>query len=363
MAVFGSPSFTLHRQVAFCNDPKIGLRAIVAIHDTTFGPALGGCRMWPYASEDEAVEDVLRLARGMTYKAALAGIALGGGKSVIIGDPAHDKSEALFRSFGGFVAGFGGRYIVAEDVGTSVADMQIVHGVTEHVRGIPETGGGDPSPVTAFGVYHGVRAAVRHRLGRDSLAGVSVAVQGLGHVGMELCRRLADAGATLTVADIDTRAVAAARAALPVTAVEPDAIIGMKADVFAPCALGAVLNDETIPRLEAAVVAGAANNQLAEDRHGAMLRERGILYAPDYAINAGGLINIAHEGEGYDRERALADAASIYDTLLGLFARADREDLPTNATADGIAEERVLSRWDWRPGASEVAGDRGSPGS
>ncbi len=350
MAVFASPSFTLHRQVIFCNDPKIGLRAIVAIHDTTFGPALGGCRMWPYGSEDEAVEDVLRLARGMTYKASLAGIALGGGKSVIIGDPARLKSEALLESFGRFIADLGGRYIVAEDVGTSVADMQIVRRETEHVRGIPESGGGDPSPVTAFGVYHGVRAAVRYRLGREALAGVRVAVQGLGHVGMALCRRLVEDGAEVTVADIDPEAVGEARKALPVRSVEPDAIVGLNADVFAPCALGAVLNDETVPRLDVSVVAGAANNQLAEDRHGAMLRARGILYAPDYAINAGGLINIAHEGADYDRARALAEARGIYDTLLELFARADREDLPTNETADRIAEERVLSRWDWRPG-------------
>ena len=356
MAVFASPSFTLHRQVIFCNDPKIGLRAIIAVHDTTFGPALGGCRMWPYGSEDEAVEDVLRLARGMTYKASLAGIALGGGKSVIIGDSAREKSAALFESFGRFVAGLGGRYIVAEDVGTSVADMQTVRRQTEHVRGIPETGGGDPSPVTAFGVYHGVRAAVRHRLGRDTLAGVRVAVQGLGHVGMELCRRLADDGADLTVADINPETVRSALAALPARAVEPDDIVGLKADVFAPCALGAGLNDDTIPRLEVSVVAGAANNQLAEDRHGAMLRARGILYAPDYAINAGGLINIAHEGADYDRKRALADAAGIYDTLMELFARADREDRPTNETADRIAEERVLSRWDWRPDGSRRPG-------
>ncbi len=351
MAVFTSPSFTLHRQVVFCNDPEIGLRAIIAIHDTTFGPALGGCRMWPYSSEEEAVEDVLRLARGMTYKASLAGIALGGGKSVIIGDPAQLKSEALFESLGRFVAGLSGRYIVAEDVGTSVADMQIVRRETEHVRGIPETGGGDPSPVTAFGVYHGVRAAVRYRLGRETLAGVRVTVQGLGHVGMELCHLLVDDGAELTVTDINPDTVRAALAALPMRAIEPDAIIGVAADVFAPCALGGGLNDETIPRLEVSVVAGAANNQLAEDRHGAMLRARGILYAPDYAINAGGLINISYEGADYHREHALADAAGIYNTLLELFARADREDLPTNETADRIAEERVLSRWDWRPEA------------
>jgi len=274
MPVFGSPSFTLHRQVAFCNDPKVGLRAIIAIHDTTLGSALGGCRMWPYGSEDEAVEDVPRLARGITYKAAL-----GGGKSVIIGDPARDKSAAMFESFGRFVAGLGGRYIVAEDVGTSVADLQIVHRETEHVRGIPETGGGDPSPVTAFGVYHGVRAAVRHRLGRHSLAGVRVAVQGLGHVGLELCRRLAADGAELTVADIDPQAVRAVAAAQAVCAVESGAIIGMTADVFAPCALGAVLDDDTIPRLDVSVVAGVANNQLAEDRHGAMLRARHPLRA------------------------------------------------------------------------------------
>ena len=331
------------------------MRSIIAIHDTTFGPALGGCRMWPYGSEDEAVEDVLRLARGMTYKAALAGIALGGGKSVIIGDPAREKSEALFESFGRFVAGLGGRYIVAEDVGTSVADMQAVRRETEHVRGIPETGGGDPSPVTAFGVYHGVRAAVRHRLGRATLAGVRIAVQGLGHVGMELCRRLAADGADLTVSDINREAVEAALAALPARAVEPDEIVGLEADVFAPCAMGAGLSDETVPRLQVSVVAGAANNQLAEDRHGAMLRARGILYAPDYAINAGGLINISHEGGSYDRARALAEAAGIYDTLTELFVRADREDLPTNETADRIAEERVMSRWDWRPDGSRPA--------
>ena len=350
MTVFGARSFTLHREVVFCNDPQVGLRAIIAIHDLTFGPALGGLRIYPYATEQDAIEDVLRLARAMTYKTALAGLALGGGKAVIIADPRTDKSEPLLRAFGRFVDELGGRYIAAEDVGSSVADMRIIRAETPHVRGTPETGGGDPSPVTAFGVYHGIRAAVKHKLGRDDLSGIHVAVQGLGHVGWALCRRLADDGARLSVTDIDAAALNRATAELGASAVAPDQIMRIEAEVFAPCALGAVLDDETIPALKVAIVAGAANNQLAHDRHGAMLHERGVLYVPDYAINAGGIINAFYEGPDYDREQALAHTARLYDTLLELFARADAEGLPTNETADRLAEERVLSQWNWRPG-------------
>ncbi len=350
MTVFDSASFTLHREVVFCNDPSVGLRAIIAIHDLTFGPALGGLRIFPYPTEDEAIEDVLRLARGMTYKTALARLALGGGKAVIIADPKTDKSEPLLRSFGCFVDSLRGRYITAEDVGSSVTDMQVIRKETHHVRGIPETGGGDPSPVTAFGVYQGIRAAAKHKLHLDSLAGLRIAVQGLGHVGLALCRRLTDDGARITATDIDGAVLDAAANELGLAPVAPDEIVRIEADVFAPCALGAVLNDETIPELRVSIVAGAANNQLEADRHGAMLHGRGILYVPDYAINAGGIINAFYEGPDYDRQRALAHAARIYETLLELFARAEAQAIPTNEMADRIAEERVLSQWDWRPG-------------
>ena len=244
----------------------------------------------------------------------------------------------------------GGRYITAEDVGSSVADRRIIGHETPHVRGTLETGGGDPSPVTAFGVYQGVRAAVKHKLGRDDLSGIHVAVQGLGHVGAALCRRLADDGTRLTIADIDTGSRDRVAAELSASVVAPDEIMRIEADVFAPCALGAVLNDKTIPEFKVAIVAGAANNQLAEDRHGASLHKRGIHYVPDYAINAGGIINIFYEGPSYDREQAMPHTARLYETLLELFARAQAEGLPTNETADHLAEERVLSQWDWRPG-------------
>jgi leucine dehydrogenase len=340
MSIFESAEYCEHDQVVFCRDRAAGLFAIIAIHDRTLGPAVGGCRMWPYDSEAEAIRDVLRLSRGMTYKNAMAGLPLGGGKSVILGDPRRDKSEALLRAFGRFVEGLGGRYIAAEDVGFSVEDIEVVGRETGHVAGL-ESGGaasGDPSPFTAYGVLSGMRAAVEHRLARKSLEGVRVAVQGLGHVGVYLCRLLHEAGASLVVADVDAgrvRQVVAEVGARPVAA---DVIHAQDVDVFAPCALGAVLDDTTIPQLRVAVVAGAANNQLAEPAHAAMLAERGVLYAPDYVINAGGIINICGELSGdYDRERVRERVAAVYDTLMRVFRAADEEGRDTAAVADSMA--------------------------
>ncbi len=350
MTVFSAPGFAGHEQVAFFADAATGLRAIVAIHDTRLGPALGGCRFWPYPDDEAALHDVLRLARGMTYKSALAGLPLGGGKSVIIGDPRTAKTPELLTTFGRCVERLGGLYIVAEDVGTTTADMAVIRQATRHVAGL--TGpdySGDPSPATAFGVFEGIRAAVRHRLRRHDLAGVHVVVQGLGAVGRKLSERLAAAGARLTVSDIDAARTAAAERELGATVVPPDAVLDVAADVFAPCALGGIIDDETVARLRVAVVAGSANNQLAESRHGAALAARGILYAPDYVINAGGVINVAHEplgrpGRRYDRERAFAQVAAIGPTLAAIFERAAREGLPTDVVADHIAEERLQNR-------------------
>jgi leucine dehydrogenase len=299
--------------------------------------------MWPYRTTDEALVDVLRLSEGMTYKAAVAGLALGGGKAVIVGDPKRDKTEALLRAHGRFVDTLCGRYITAEDVGISVADMEVVHMETRWVTGIQSTahGSGDPSPATAYGVYHGIRASCKWKLGSDDLAGVRIAVQGTGHVGYHLCEDLAAEGAVLTVTDIDDARVRRAVEDFGARAVAPDAIYDVECDVFAPCALGAILNDETIPRLTCQVVAGAANNQLAEDRHGDRLEELGILYAPDYVINAGGLINVYGEIAGYDLATAKEKAAEIYDTLLSIFRIAEEEKIPTYRAADRLAQQRL----------------------
>lgn len=340
MSVFEHKEFDGHEQVVFCHDPASGLKSIIAIHNTNRGPALGGCRMWPYASEAEALTDVLRLARGMTYKSALAGLAYGGGKSVIIGDPRRDKSEALFRAMGRAVDSLGGRYTVAEDVGISVPDVEIMGRETAHIAGIPERGAGDPSPATAYGVYMGIRAAARHRLGVDSLKGLRVAVQGVGHVGYYLCRHLAAEGAEVIVADIAQDSLDRAVREFDARVVAPAQIAAAAADVYAPCALGATINDATLPLLKAKIVAGSANNQLAEPRHGEALRQRGILYAPDYVINAGGVIVISHEGPGYDKADAFAHVARIHDTLLEIFRRADAANLATSVAADRLAEER-----------------------
>ena len=343
MSVFSSRSFDEHEQVLFCRDAATGLRAIIAVHSTALGPALGGCRFWDYGAEGAALEDVLRLSKGMTYKNAMAGLSHGGGKSVIMGDPARDGSAALMRAFGRHIGSLSGRYIAAEDVGTSPADMEEIARETSHVAGRAGRSG-DPSPVTARGVLAGIRAAAAHRFGGDGLDGVRVAVQGLGSVGMALAGHLHEAGAKLTVTDISEARVAEAAARFGATASDLEGIYDAAADIFAPCALGAVLNDGTVPRLRAGIVAGAANNQLAEDRHGEALRARGILYAPDYVINAGGVINVACEVAGpYDRDAALAKVSAIGPTLAEVFRRAEAEGLPTNAVADMIARERLAS--------------------
>jgi leucine dehydrogenase len=351
MSVFSSPHFDDHEEVLFCRDADTGLNAIIAVHDTTLGAGLGGCRFWAYGNEDEALADVLRLSRGMTYKAALAGTGRGGGKSVIIGDARALGSPDLFRALGRFVDGLGGSYIIAEDVGTSPADMAFVRETTRHVAGL-EGASGDPSPATALGTFVGIRAALAHVHGDGNLRGCRVAVQGLGHVGYDLCRRLHEAGADLIVADIREDAVARAVAEFGAVAVNVDRIVSADADVFAPCALGAVIDDATLPTLKARIVAGSANNQLAEDRHGDELAARGVLYAPDYVINAGGIINIAHEGTGYDRAAAFAHVAQIAETLTALFRRADAEGVAPHRMADRMAQETIA---DAKKAASRLA--------
>ncbi|MDQ4126378.1 MAG: leucine dehydrogenase [Actinomycetota bacterium] len=343
MQVFEKLGEYRYEQLVFCHDKATGLRTIIAIHDTTLGPALGGCRMYPYATEEEAIVDVLRLARGMTYKAAASGLNLGGGKSVIIGDPRTDKSEALFRSFGRYIETLGGRYIVAEDVGTSTEDANFIRVETSHVVGVDITrgGSGDPSPFTALGVLHGMRACVEEVFGTASLEGRTVAVQGLGQVGYNLCRLLAGEGARLIVTDVDRRAVERAVDEFGAKAVEPDEILTIPCDVFAPCALGAVINDATVPNLRCRIVAGSANNVLAESRHGEALADRDILYAPDYVINAGGLINVADELEGYNERRATKRVVRIEERIRSIIAISRRDGVPTDVAADTLALERI----------------------
>ncbi len=342
MSVFSAQDFDEHEQIVFAADAETGLRAIIAIHDTSRGPALGGCRMWNYDSEEEAIRDALRLSRGMTYKAAIANLSLGGGKSVIIGDPRTQKTPELLRSMGRAVENLKGRYIIAEDVGTGVEDMSHIRAETRYVTGLaPEQGGtGDPSPSTALGVLMGVRAAVDYQSKHKNLSGLRVAVQGLGHVGFHLCRYLAAEGAELTVTDIREDSVQQAVEAFGATAVSTDEIFDADVDVFAPCALGAILDDDTIPRLKAGIVAGSSNNQLAEARHGDALRQRGILYAPDYVINAGGLIQVAGEHEGKGRDQVARKIKGLYDTVLDILRRADRQNISASLAADRIAEER-----------------------
>jgi leucine dehydrogenase len=333
-----------HERVLVCSNAEAGLRAIVAIHSTVLGPGLGGVRMWSYGSTDEALTDVLRLSRGMTYKAAAAGVRLGGAKAVILGDPKRDKSETLFRAFGRFVDSLGGHYITAEDVGTDTADMEAIHAETRWVTGLPTDrgGSGDPSPVTARGVHQGMKAAAVRLWGTASLKGRSVAIQGLGSVGGYLAGYLREEGARLVGCDIDPEAIAAARDRHGVEIVGPDEIYDAEVDVFAPCALGAVVNELTIPRLKARIVAGGANNQLADpERDGRELHRRGVLYAPDFVINAGGLINVYNEYIGYDRERALRMADGIHRTTLQVFEIAEREGIPSYLAGDRLAEQRL----------------------
>ncbi|MGV3487703.1 MAG: Leu/Phe/Val dehydrogenase [Tuberibacillus sp.] len=334
-----------YEQLVVCQDKESGLKAFICIHDTTLGPALGGLRMWTYESEEAAIEDALRLARGMTYKNAAAGLNLGGGKTVIMGDPRKDKNEAMFRALGRFIQGLNGRYITAEDVGTTVEDMDIIHEETDYVTGISTAFGssGNPSPVTAYGVYKGMKAAAKVAFGSDSLEGKTVAVQGVGNVAYALCEYLHKEGANLILTDINEEALNRAVNAFGAKAVAPNDIYGVDCDIFAPCALGAIINDETIPLLKAKVIAGSANNQLRDERHGDIIHEKGIIYAPDYVINAGGVINVADELVGYNRERALKKVEGLYDNLMKIFAISEQEGIPTYKAADRMAEQRIAS--------------------
>ncbi|WP_210543018.1 Glu/Leu/Phe/Val dehydrogenase [Rhodoferax sp. PAMC 29310] len=336
--IFNELNFDDHEQVVFVSEPKSGLKGIIAVHNTNLGPAMGGCRMWNYASEALAVNDVLRLSRGMTYKNAVAGLPIGGGKSVIIGNPKTDKTPALFEALGEALERLGGRYITAEDVGTSPQDMAHVATQTGYVAGLGSSG--DPSPYTALGCFVGAQAAVKHHFKRDSMDGLTVALQGLGHVGFDYARRLHAAGAKLVVADIDAVALERARAELGAEVVGVDAIYDVDADIYAPCALGATLNPNTLSRLRAKIVAGGANNQLATDDIGDLLRQKGVLYAPDFVLNAGGIIKVCYEYLKKPETDVEAHVREISDTLAEIFPRADKEGRSTAVVADELARSR-----------------------
>ena len=344
MEIFKELNTRGHEQIAFFHDSHSGLKGIVAIHNTTLGPALGGCRMWQYKNEEEAIIDVLRLSKGMTYKASIAGLNLGGGKAVIIGDSKKDKTEKLFRSFGRFVEGLGGRYITAEDVGTNIHDMENVKIETSYVTGIAKSlgGSGDPSPVTAFGVYMGMKASVKEQFNTNSLEGLKISVQGLGHVGTHLVDYLTKDGAKVYVTDIDKNRVDVIVDKYKCIAIEATDILNKEVDIYAPCALGATVNKTSIPKLNCKIIAGAANNVLENPLSDSeLLVKKGILYAPDYVINAGGLINVANELEGYNKEKAFNQAEKIYETLMGVFKRAKTESITTNKAAALQAEDRI----------------------
>ncbi len=344
LAVFSQPEFDNHEQVVFANDEATGLRAIIAVHNTNCGPAVGGCRFWNYESDDEALEDVLRLSKGMTYKNALAGLNFGGGKAVIIGDPKELKSESLFRAFGRALNNLNGTYYSAEDVNITTADIMQAHLETDFVVGL-EGKSGNPAPFTAYGTFLGIKAAVKHKFGTDSLEGLTFTIQGLGSVGMYLCERLYNEKANLIVTDINPAAIDKAMTEYGARAVGLDDIYAVEADVYVPCALGATINDKTIPQLKVKIVAGCANNQLKDPRHGITLKEKGILYAPDYAINAGGIINIFFEKdpEGYSEDKANRKVEEIYTTLTDIFQRADAENRPTHEIADVMAQEIIAN--------------------
>lgn len=333
-----------HEQVVFCHDPHSKLKAIIAIHNTTLGPALGGTRMWNYNSDDDAVVDALRLSRGMTYKAAISGLNLGGGKAVIIGDPSL-KGEALWRRYGKFVNSLNGKYITAEDVNTSASDMEFIHQETKHVTGIPEYmgGSGDPSPFTAYGVFVGMKACAHKRWGNDSLSGKKVLVQGVGHVGHYLVGHLIEAGAKVFISDINKDRIKETTNKFNVEFIEPAEMLNVDMDIYAPCALGATINTESIPTLTCSIIAGAANNQLADEKiHGRQLIEKGIIYAPDFLINAGGLVNVAAEASGsYNREKVTNDVEKIYNRILAIFSLSEKEDITTQEAAIQIAQKRI----------------------
>lgn len=334
-----------HEEVVFFQDKSCGLKAIVGIHDTTLGPALGGTRLWPYATEEEALIDVLRLSRGMTYKNAISGLNLGGGKAVIIADP-KNKSEALFRSFGRFIESLNGRYITAEDVNTNVEDIEHIFTETNYVTGVAQTNGGsgNPSPYTALGVFRGIEASVTKAFGSRSLKGKTIALQGVGSVGFELSKLLAEAGANIVYTDVNENNIKRMKEAFPnFKFVAPNEIFSVACDVYTPCALGASINDETIPQLKAKIVCGAANNQLKEDRHGLILKEKGILYAPDYLVNAGGVMNVSIEFEGWADSKSRRMVDTIYEKTLEVFAISDEQNIPVNKAADVMAEKRIES--------------------
>ena len=356
MPVFVHPEFDQHESLHFLRDEQTGLQAIIAIHSTALGPAAGGCRRWQYASDLDALTDALRLSRGMTYKNAIAGLKFGGGKSVILASDTAPKSPELFHAFGRAVDSLGGVYITAEDVGCSVEDMRFVKEQTDYVSGLPRSGdkaGGDPSPMTALGVFQGIEAAVRARLGKNSVDGLRVAVQGVGHVGLHLCRRLHEAGAELVVADVNRDNLKLTSDELPVTVVPPAEILFADVDVLAPCALGNVLTSQTIPKIKARIIAGAANNQLSTEADGARLADRDILYAPDYVINAGGIINVAHEYyDGSSEDAVRADVARIPERLEKIFNEAKTSKQPTNVIADEVARRIVAAAGDNPPVAA-----------
>jgi len=346
MGIFEQMQAQGHEQLIFCHDKGSKLKALIAIHDTTLGPALGGCRMWPYLREEDAWQDALRLSRGMTYKSAASGCDYGGGKSVIWADPATDKTEELFRALGLFVEALKGRFITGTDVGTKSVDFVWSLAETSHVVAVPEEygGSGDTSIITAFGVWKGIKASVKEAFGSDSLQGRTIAIQGLGKVGSHLAKYLFDDGAELVVCDVDPALAADVAGKVRARVVGTEDIYDAEVDVFSPNALGAVINDQTIPRLRARVVAGAANNQLAEARHGTALWQRGIVYAPDYIINAGGLIQAADELEGFNRDRAYRKAAGIYDALERIYAISRRMKIPPSEAADVMVEEKLRQR-------------------
>lgn len=333
-----------HEQVLFCQDKATGLKAIIAIHNTVLGPTLGGTRMWNYNTEQEALEDVLRLSRGMTYKSAISGLNLGGGKAVIIGDSRTQKTEALFRRFGRFVDSLGGKYITAEDVGVTTRDIEWIQMETEHVAGLPEYrgGGGDPSPVTAYGVYMGIKAAVKHQSGSESLSGKMILVQGVGNVGQNLVNLLMKEGAKVAISDIHQDKIAAVTSKHGVEVVNPEDVFDYDMDVYSPCALGATINDENLAKLKCSVIAGAANNQLADEQvHGRAVMAKGIVYAPDFLINAGGIINCYSETLGYNRDLAYSQTENIYNTALDIFKLSASENIPTYLAANNMAEARI----------------------
>ena len=333
-----------HQELAVWTDPAVGLKAFIAIHDTTLGPAMGGTRIWRYPTDDDAIMDVLRLAKAMSYKSAAAGLSAGGGKGLVVADPNTDKTEAMFRSYGRFVDSFNGRFVTTEDVGATAREMEWISYETKHVAGLPESlgGGGNPAVVTGFGILQAMRACAIAQWGSDSLNGKTVAMQGFGNVATSLAGYLIEAGAKIVAADTYEGARARAAETDGVEVVEPDAIYDVPSDIFAPCALGGVLNEETIPRIQAPIVCGAANNQLREDADAGRLQERGILWAPDYIANAGGVINVYFEyGRTYDREAAMAKASEIFDTTTQVIETSREQGITTHAAADALAERRI----------------------